>query len=401
MNEKYVNSQQTLFYISPRDMRKNRSDAVHIMLSCQGFAQTGLNVTLVTPKVKRKEYNKSFDEIFSLFGIEQQSFKVIELLPELKEKTNHQTSTIFTVLSKLLGHFLFITINLRKIRPKGVIIYSKCFTSTIPYLVFKKCRLIKSKIVFETITPKNSYLHRFIFRNTDKIISHLKYVTEDVKAISGITGENIFEPPLMTQSKEITCIKESKQEIRSKFGWDTCRNYVLYAGKTGEKTLEVDYFISAAKICKEQNFVIVGANEKAFKRYKDRIEQEHIQNLIIFPFQLLTDYYRFVLAADVLVGYYPATEHNKYHLSPGKSGIYLASKNPCIFSDLPSLRSIYPADTVFYAKPDDPKELAKTINFVLSNNDVSKDYASKAYNFARESTYENFALAVVHFINQN
>ena len=46
-----------LYYISARDVRKNRSDAVHNMLTCDSFAKLGLDVELVAPFVKRKEYN--------------------------------------------------------------------------------------------------------------------------------------------------------------------------------------------------------------------------------------------------------------------------------------------------------------------------------------------------------
>lgn len=42
-----LNSPSKLLYISPRELLKNRADAVHIMYSYAAFANLGLQVTLL------------------------------------------------------------------------------------------------------------------------------------------------------------------------------------------------------------------------------------------------------------------------------------------------------------------------------------------------------------------
>lgn len=388
-----------IYYISTRDVRKNRADAVHIMLSCQAFSLLGVDLELVTPSVLRDEYVVDKDSIFELYGIEDPKFNITELNTNISEISNNKTKPYRIVLTKLNAFWRFGFKNRKALRDKETIIYSKCYLSTIPFIVLKKIGLINTEIVFEAITPKDSLLHRIIYRNSNKIISHLKFVTEDIIKFSKTSRDKIFEPPYFTQSEEIEKITASKAELRAELGLKPDDFYVLYAGKAGAKVKQVWSFIDTATHLKPLKFLIVGANkggEAAFNTFK--IENE-LDNLEVRPFQPLTEYYKYVKASDVLIGYYPATHHNKYHLSPGKSGIYFASKNPCVFSDLPSLRSIFPDDIVFYAEPDSTLKLAEVIQYVKNNSQVATKKADAAFEFATISTYHNFAERIVNFID--
>jgi hypothetical protein len=392
------NTIKKIYYISTRDVRKNRADAVHIMLSCQAFANHNFNVDLITPSTIRDEYVIDENSIFDLYGIKTPNFSITELNTNISEIENKKTKPRGIILEKLKAFWSFGFSNRKHLRNANTIIYSKCYISTLPFIVLKKLGFIKSPIVFEAITPKNSLLHRIIYKNCDKIISHLKFVTDDILKFSKTDRNKIFEPPYFTQSKELEQIKESKQELRQELKLSNTDTYVLYAGKTGEKIKQVQYFIDAAHKVPHLKFLIVGANNKAIKAFEKIKLERKIDNLIIFPFLPLTEYYKFVLASDILIGYYPATHHNKYHLSPGKSGIYFASKNPCVFSDLPSLRWLFPDDIVYYAKPDNVDVLVSTILDVENNKENATKRADLAFEFASKSTYDRFAKSIIHFI---
>lgn len=395
------NNTKKIYYISTRDVRKNRADAVHIMLSCQAFASLNIDVELVTPSVLRDEYVVDKDSIFELYGIESPNFKIAELNTNISEISNKKTKPYRIVLTKLKEFWAFGFKNRKALRNKETIIYSKCYLSTIPFIVMKKMGFISSDIVFEAITPKDSLVHRIIYKNSNKIISHLKFVTEDILKFSKISKDKIFEPPYFTQSKEIEKITASKKELREELGLDTEDTYVLYAGKAGDKVKQVWYFIEAATHFKSTKFLIVGANkagEAAFNKFKI---DNGLDNLEVRPFQPLTEYYKYVKASDVLIGYYPPTHHNKYHLSPGKSGIYFASKNPCVFSDLPSLRSIFPDDIVFYSEPDNILKLVESIEYIENNPLIAIKKADAAFEFATTSTYQNFAERIINFIDHS
>jgi hypothetical protein len=388
-----------IYYISTRDVRKNRADAVHIMLSCQAFSLLDIDVELVTPFVLRDEYVVEENSIFQLYNIDNPKFTVTELGTKISEVSSEKTKPYRIILEKLKAFWSFGFSNRKNLRSADTIIYSKCYISTLPFIILKKIGFIKSLIVFEAITPKDSLLHRIIYKNSDKIISHLKFVTDDILKFSKTDKKKIFEPPYFTQSKELAQIKANKQELREELKLDENDTYVLYAGKTGEKIKQVQYFIDAAHKTPQLKFLIVGANNNAIKAFeKIKLERE-IDNLLIFSFLPLTEYYKFVLASDILIGYYPATHHHKYHLSPGKSGIYFASKNPCIFSDLPSLRWLFPDDIVFYAKPDNVDVLVSTILEVENNKETATKRAELAFEFASKSTYNRFAESIINFID--
>ena len=297
------NNQKKIYYISTRDVRKNRADAVHIMLSCQAFSLLDVDVELVTPSVMRDEYVVDKDSIFELYGIENPMFKITELNTNISEIRNKKTSPYRIVLKKLKAFWGFGYKNRIAFRDKDTIIYSKCYISTIPFIILKKIGLISSDIVFEAITPKDSLIHRIVYNNSDKIISHLKFVTEDILKFSKASQDKIFEPPYFTQSEEIEKIKESKLELREELGLKPNDFYVLYAGKTGEKVKQVLYFIEAATKVPSLKFLIVGANDKSMTAYNKIKTEKAINNLEIYPFQPLKDYYKFVLASDILIGY--------------------------------------------------------------------------------------------------
>lgn len=387
-----------LIYISPRDVRKNRADAVHIMLTSQAFADYGLDVELVTPTVLRDEYVVQKDQVFQLYGIDDANFTVKELPTNISEVKGSETNPKKVVLEKFRAFWSYCWKNRQSLRSSEVIIYSKCYISTVPFLLMRILGIISSPIVFETITPKNSFLHRFVYTHCDKIVSHLTFVTDEIVEYTNVSKRKIFEPQFFTQYKEIEAIKESKEELRKELGLDIGVTYVLYAGKTGAKLKQVQDFIEAASRIPSIEFLIVGANREAASALEKEKESKGAHNLQIFPFQPLTTYYKFVLASDVLIGYYPPTYHNKYHLSPGKSGIYFASGNPCIFSDLPSLRSLFPNDITYYAEPDNVDSLVSTIEYVVANKDEAAETARKAREFASESGFDKFGKDIIDFI---
>ena len=94
------NKIKKLYYISPRDMRKNRADAVHIMYSCAAFSNNGIDVELITPKIIRNDYTVDNDDIFSLYDVPN-NFKITELNTRIKE-VNNKSSVLVVGINKLI-----------------------------------------------------------------------------------------------------------------------------------------------------------------------------------------------------------------------------------------------------------------------------------------------------------
>ena len=97
-----------IYYISPRDMRKNRADAVHIMLTCDGFTKQGIIVELITPYVKRAEYKVAKSKIFDLYGLNE-SFSINELPTMINEYSSYSTNFFYIVINKFFFFFSFFS----------------------------------------------------------------------------------------------------------------------------------------------------------------------------------------------------------------------------------------------------------------------------------------------------
>jgi hypothetical protein len=99
------NQNNRLLYLSPRDMRKNKADALHIMRTCEAFKENGFNVTLITPRVYRREYKYRFNEIWDLYGIRNKLFPIIELPTLFFE---NRTKVLSKQIQLFIMHFLYM-----------------------------------------------------------------------------------------------------------------------------------------------------------------------------------------------------------------------------------------------------------------------------------------------------
>jgi glycosyltransferase involved in cell wall biosynthesis len=386
----------TLHYLSPRDMRKNRSDAVHIMYSCQAFSRLGLKVTLVTPQVKRTEYIVSKTDIFDLYGI-QQTFDIVELPTRLAENkdNNNDTSSLITRLEKFIK-FIQYALKKRKKFDSANLIYSKFFISTVHFILLKKLNLIESNIIFETAFVKNNISHRWILRNCDLIVIGSDKMLEVLTQSFKIHREKCIKTrPRFNVDKPTTTNKLIKKDFRKELQFDDDKKYVLYGGKTGENVKQLEYFIEAAERLPEYNFLMVGINDNARNYYKSRISI----NIIFVPFLPFSEYQKYLYAADLLVAYYPDNDYNRHYLGPGKAGPYLISGNPALFSDLPSLRNRFSESMAYFVPPDDMDAFVKKIEYILTHPNEAAKKSQTAKSYIEKHTFEKAAEYILNRIN--
>ena len=370
-------------------MRKNRSDAVHIMMCCSALSMHNVNVTLVTPKIKRNNYDVKFSNIFSLYGLEK-TFSLVEVPTKIDESSKSEIKTLNTIIQKLIHFFIYFFKNKNFFSSNETIVYSQCFISILPYIILKKIGILSSKIVFMAASIKsNSFLHKYVIMNSDLIIAGLKYTVSDIIKYTGVEKGKFIDTPLVFLSNSMMEKDHlSKEECRAEFGFEKDKKYVLYAGKTGIRKKNIKYFLKCAERLTEYNFVIVGANETTMKYYHDLIMSKNLKNLIVVPFLPLKEYYKYVKAADLLVDYYEATYYNKYYLGPGKSSSYFNSKNPVLFSDLPSLRHLFPENIVYFVEPDNSSILISKVKEILLNEEKMKLKAQLAYDYSQKHSFE-------------
>ncbi len=384
----------SITFISPRDMRKNRSDAVHVMKSCEAFSRQNVEVRLLTPRVERKGNPKDMKSLFSLYNIDERAFEIVESPYSLLERDDGNVHPVKLLLFKLLFIFQYFIANRKNYRDNRNIIYSKCFISTVPVIFLKKIGIVKSPLVFEIINIKNSLLHRFLVRNVDFFISHSHFVNYFILKITQRPLSDFYNSPLFTQVQAFErLVKTGKSTIRQQLSIPLGRKIVLYAGKVFKGSREIQYMSEVARNTPHIDYYIVGASPHALEYYQSKIKD--CENVYLFGFQTLENYYKYVKAADILLSYYPATEHYMYQLLPGKMGIYLASDNPVILSDMPNLRLYFSDDLVYYVPPDSPGLLKKKILDIFENYHSAVEKAKSARQFISNLTYQNYGESII------
>jgi len=382
-----------LYYLSPRDFRKNRADAVHMMYSCAAFANNGLDVELLAPKIKRSDYNLKNNDIFSLYDVPR-NFKIKELNTKIKEVNNKSSSSVVAV-NRLVFNFFNILQHLSSFRNNHVVVYSKCYTSIIPFIILKFVGLIRCKLVFETPFLSDNLYHKFIMKRMDAIVVMTAYVEEFLINTFKISREKVIKSPIRFQTDYQDLTKINKSENRKYLNWSDNMKYVVYAGKAGARLKRIRTFAEASENFENTKFVIVGATKELQEEYSDST----YKNLILYPFQTYPEYLKFVQAGDVLIASYENTLYNRYTLSPGKGGAYLQSENPVIFTDLPCLRERFPNDMVTFVKPDDSEDLVQKIRSIFDNYTGYKKRAKEASDFVSNQTFTDASKFILKKLN--
>lgn len=380
------NTRPRLYYLSPRDVRKNRADAVHVMKSCDSFANLGFDVTLVTPRVTRPGTRVPLDQAFSLYGLSPQ-FAVRELPTVLTDGSSMANSRLQKLVTTAA---YFIKERLAGRLDASAIIYAKCYAAVAPVLLLRRSGVIKAPVIFEKadFAPDNRW-HRFCTRESDGIICINDYIRTNVMNHYGIPAERVYRLGFTTQHPEIQrYLASDRVPDRASLGLPTTGSLVMYAGKVSPEMREIQYILEAARAVPERQFVLVGVRDDFRPWFEEYARQHGMKNLTLAGFQPLERFYAYVRCADVLLSYYDTLDPlSSTQRAPGKAGVYLSFGKPVIMADLPSLREWWTDEQIFFVPPDQPALLAERIRYIFDHPEEASARAAQALAFARENTY--------------
>jgi glycosyltransferase involved in cell wall biosynthesis len=242
-------------------------------------------------------------------------------------------------------------------------------------------------------------MHRYVCKNVDRLIPINTYLKHELEKKYGINKEKLFRLPFTASCYENNkVIHESKSELRTTLGLSK-KKIALYTGKVAPNFREVEYIIEAAKELHEIEFVLIGRKNEYSSFFDRFILDNKVNNVRFLEFMPFTKMFEYVIAADVLLSYYDRNDRLAFNQRvPAKAAVYICSMNPAIFADLPSLREWFTDDMVFFAKPNNPNNLAHTIRYVLNNPSIANEKATKAFEFAKTNNYFNAYKQVCNFI---
>jgi glycosyltransferase involved in cell wall biosynthesis len=159
----------------------------------------------------------------------------------------------------------------------------------------------------------------------------------------------------------------------------------------------IEALIEAMKEVERACLVLIGGmKEDLIKWKKKALNKKNIYFLEQVSHEELKKY---LASADVLVVPHSSEEtHSRDYTAPIKLFEYAVLKKPIVASNIPSVTNLLSKSDLLLVKPDDSRALAKGIKNAFK---VNTKMVEKAFNKAKEQTWEKRTERLVSFIEKN
>lgn len=351
-----------------------RAYSRQIVEMCQAFAQLGQAVTLAVntrkthiSQVPEAYYGYTFDFLLRRFWT-----------PDLARfgKIGFAVSTtIFLV--ECIRHVMSHTYDLTYCRSEWI-------------LAGLEIILPQTKKVYESHEAKFSAPVRFLFRRGVKCVAISEGIA-NYYTKKGIPKEQIIVAHDAI-SDDFFVTPEDKTTARTRLGLPLDQIIAMYIGGFDEWK-GVETFAEAGELSSTITFVAIGGKPDTIQSFQ--ATYPHVLFLGERPYTELKDNQQ---AADVLV--IPNTAKNKLsaeYTSPLKLFAHLTSKVPLVVSDIPSMRHVVSKNEVIFVPSDDARALSEGVVMAL-DQDVVLDRPDKAYELAKEYTWQKRAEKILNFV---
>ncbi|MCL4397640.1 glycosyltransferase family 4 protein [Patescibacteria group bacterium] len=374
---------------------------------CQAFFDNGHKLELLQPRIPPvKTIKENFWDYYQLAP----NRYVLKSLPCLILPETLLTERFFSHLryfvmswSYSLGLVLYLFTNKRK--------YVHLFTECKEILVLLKLiKLIYSPtVVYEVhILPGNFYerlLEKIALSRVDIIVTTTHKMAEYYTKKNFAGKIEVLPNSINLQDFDY---QTSKSELRKGLKLPSEKIIVGYGGRFLTNNMEkgIPELISAMGILKKENkklfLVCVGGPEEQIEKYR-RLAKEN--NLAKDDYYFIghvppKTLYKYMRAFDVCAMPFPWTEHYAYIMAPLKMFEYMATKNPIIATDLPSVKEVLiDRETALLAEPGSPESLALGIKELITNKKLAETIATQAFQtVSQKYTWRHRAKRVLSLI---
>lgn len=370
-----------LIYISNTRIPSEKANTYQSMVMCDAFSKYFNSVEFWYPKRNNTKEMEKISDPFSFYEINN-SFKLKKVL-SLDFIYLYKISKKIWFLLKNITFSVSAIINLRYESSEDVIFVRDVITLKVLSLM-KNLKLIKQKVYFEA----HSYSMRqaIAIKDIDGLIvinNHLKelYEKNGIKSILvAHDGVNISE------YKNLKA-KEKKENVT-----------IVYTGNLFEWK-GVYTLADSLKYLNNVSCIIVGGSDDTLPQFKEYINSNKIKNVKLTGFVKKSETIKYLENADVLILPNSAKDKMSYYTSPLKLFEYMASKRPIVASKLPSLEEVLvdKVNSILF-EPDNPKDLADKINWVLEND--CSDIIGQAYKDVQEYTWDKRAKNIMRWMER-
>lgn len=260
--------------------------------------------------------------------------------------------------------------------------------------------LFKKNVVFEDHEPKQKWrgLYRFFVRHLRKKIV-VAHSLVDLYNEYQIRPESYKEVPNGVEKEVFDAVSPNREIWKKYFHFSPEEKVILYIGHfypwKGVYTLvESAAFLSQGKV------VCIGGLPGDREKLQSFAREKKINNVFFHEFVPHDEVIPFLKSADIVVLPNTATEErSQKYTTPIKLFEYMASKVPIVASQIQSFTP-YLTDkkNCLLFTPDDPHDLSKKLEYILSHEEEAKNLATSAYTSVDAYTWEKRAKNIISFI---
>jgi len=375
-----------LFYIANARIPTEKAHGIQIMKMCEAFVKCGLEVELIIPKRR----NPIKEDVFKYYGIETRfAIQTIFSLDLLGIKHIERLALYIQALTFAFSVLFYSLLNYKKFR-RSILYFRDEFS---PWLlsVFYKNTFLE----IHAFGNRFNYYKQLFSKISGFVLITQKAELEFLKL--GVAKEKILTAPDGVDLEKFN-LNLSKEQARERLNLPLGKKLIIYSGHLYNWKGVGDLAESSKYLPEDYLIIFVGGVRNDAREFsaihKDNkkiiIEgQKHYHQIPIY-----------LKAADVLVlSNKTGSDLSMKYTSPLKMFEYMASKRPIIATDLPSIREVLSESNAVIVKPDNPEDLARGIKKVLVGDKLSAEIAGRAYEDAKNYTWEKRAERILEFIN--
>ena len=375
-----------LIYISPLRYPAEKAGSQFSMKSCESFADRGWTVELWAPRRK----NRLAREDPFIFHGARKNFKIVFLpVPDLSPLKFFYVpmalSFAISVFFYALGRGL-----------KNAVYYSHE-----EFALFLLTFLRRDTVYEVHDFPASGLFYRWLLGRVRLVVATNNWKKNKLGRQFNFPADRILSIPNAVDA-DAFAISLGKGEARDKLGLARDKKIILYSGHLfGWKG--VDTLFEASRFLNEGELIyFVGGVDKDIGEFKAKSEKLKVKNVVVVGRRPHGEIPIWLRAADVLVLPNTARENiSKYYTSPVKLFEYMASGRPIVASDLPSVKALVDERMAVFFEPDNPKDLADKIHWVLENPQDAQNLALLAQEEVLRYTWDKRAGCIIEFIEQN
>lgn len=248
-----------IVYFTHFDLLRPTTNRISDIRFCEGFAENGCEVEMVTPYVYRS-YNIKRSDILTSYGIEH-SFRITMLPTPFWEGMSKWINVpILTALMFLVYLRILLT---TWGRWSEVVVLSRDVNCLLPVLCVNRLLLRgggPQVVHWAHEIKEDNPRYRWVYREADGVIGTNTAIVEDLAEAVGLPRERMAVTlnPVSTRQLEA---RLDKRQVRERLGLSMERPLIVYTGKVGVGNEEIEHILSAASCLPEYMFLFTGGSQ--------------------------------------------------------------------------------------------------------------------------------------------